>query len=49
MALGGSTNAIVHLIAMAGRAGIALDLDRFDELARKHAGARQPPARRAST
>ena len=28
MALGGSTNAIVHLIAMAGRAGIALDLER---------------------
>ncbi|MEX2501116.1 MAG: dihydroxy-acid dehydratase, partial [Trueperaceae bacterium] len=27
MALGGSTNAIIHLIAMAGRAGIALDLD----------------------
>ncbi|MFN7086119.1 MAG: L-arabinonate dehydratase [Burkholderiales bacterium] len=33
-ALSGSTNAIVHLIAMAGRAGIALGLDRFDELAR---------------
>ena len=26
MAIGGSTNAIVHLIAMAGRAGIPLDL-----------------------
>jgi dihydroxy-acid dehydratase len=35
MALGGSTNAIVHLIAMAGRAGIALDLDRFDAIARR--------------
>jgi len=34
MALGGSTNAIVHLIAMAGRAGAALDLDRFDALSR---------------
>lgn len=32
MALGGSTNAIVHLIAMAGRAGIRLTLERFDEL-----------------
>ena len=32
-ALSGSTNAIIHLIAMAGRAGIALKLDRFDELA----------------
>jgi dihydroxy-acid dehydratase len=35
MALGGSTNAIVHLIAMAGRAGARLDLDRFDELSRR--------------
>ena len=35
LALGGSTNAIVHLIAMARRAGIALDLARFDALARK--------------
>ncbi len=34
MALGGSTNSIVHLIAMARRAGIALDLDRFDALSR---------------
>ena len=34
-ALGGSTNAIVHLIAMARRAGIALDIHRFDALARK--------------
>ncbi len=35
MALGGSTNAIIHLIAMAGRAGAALDLDRFDALSRR--------------
>jgi dihydroxy-acid dehydratase len=34
MALGGSTNAIVHLVAMAGRAGIPLSLDRFDEISR---------------
>ena len=34
LALGGSTNAIVHLIALARRAGIDLRLDRFDELAR---------------
>jgi dihydroxy-acid dehydratase len=32
MALGGSTNAIVHLIAMAGRGGVRLDLDRFDAI-----------------
>ncbi len=34
LALGGSTNAIVHLIAIARRAGIALTLERFDALAR---------------
>jgi dihydroxy-acid dehydratase len=34
LGLGGSTNAIVHLIAMARRAGIPLDLARFDALAR---------------
>jgi dihydroxy-acid dehydratase len=33
-ALSGSTNAIIHLTAMAGRAGIDLKLERFDELAR---------------
>ena len=32
MAIGGSTNAIIHLVAMAGRAGIKLDLQKFDEL-----------------
>ena len=35
LALGGSTNSIVHLIAMARRAQVALDLPRFDALARK--------------
>ncbi|MEK7361701.1 MAG: dihydroxy-acid dehydratase, partial [Pseudomonadota bacterium] len=35
LAIGGSTNAIVHLIAIARRAGVKLDLDRFDALARK--------------
>jgi dihydroxy-acid dehydratase len=35
LALGGSTNAIVHLIAIARRAGVLLDLDRFDALARR--------------
>ena len=34
LALGGSTNSIVHLIAMARRAGVGLDLARFDALAR---------------
>ena len=35
MALGGSTNAVIHLLAIAGRAGVALGLDRFDELSRR--------------
>ena len=35
MAIGGSTNAVIHLVAMAGRAGIALPLERFDRIARK--------------
>ena len=34
MAIGGSTNAIVHLIAIAGRTGVPLPLSRFDELSR---------------
>jgi dihydroxy-acid dehydratase len=35
LACGGSTNSIIHLIAMARRAGIALDIDRFDAISRK--------------
>ena len=34
-AIGGSTNGLIHLIAMAGRAGVALDLDSFDRLGRE--------------
>ncbi|MFF7201145.1 L-arabinonate dehydratase [Streptomyces sp. NPDC008141] len=34
LALGGSTNAVIHLIAMAGRSGVALTLDDFDRIAR---------------
>jgi dihydroxy-acid dehydratase len=34
LAIGGSTNALVHLVALARRAGIPLTLDRFDELSR---------------
>jgi L-arabonate dehydrase len=34
MALGGSTNAVVHLIAIAGRLGVPLTLDDFDRLSR---------------
>ena len=35
MAFGGSTNAIVHIIAMARRAGLRLDLERFDAISRR--------------
>jgi dihydroxy-acid dehydratase len=35
MALGGSTNAIIHVIAMARRAGIPLDMKRFDDISRE--------------
>ena len=34
MALGGSTNAVVHLVAIAGRLGVPLTLDDFDRLSR---------------
>ncbi|WP_149824121.1 L-arabinonate dehydratase [Streptomyces tailanensis] len=34
LGLGGSTNAVIHLIAMAGRAGVKLTLDDFDRIAR---------------
>ena len=35
MAMGGSTNAIIHVIAMARRAGVALSLDDFDRISRQ--------------
>ncbi len=35
MALGGSTNAVIHLIAIAGRLGIRLTLDDFDRISRR--------------
>jgi dihydroxy-acid dehydratase len=35
MAMGGSTNAMVHVVAMARRAGIPLKVDRFDEISRQ--------------
>ena len=34
MAIGGSTNAIIHLVAIAGRVGLRLPLARFDELSK---------------
>ncbi len=35
MALGGSTNAVIHLIALARRSGVPLDLASFDEISRR--------------
>jgi L-arabonate dehydrase len=35
MAIGGSTNAVVHLLAIAGRLGIDLNLRDFDEISRR--------------
>ena len=35
MAIGGSTNAIIHLVAMAGRAHIDIPLSRFDKISRR--------------
>ncbi len=37
MAIGGSTNAIIHLKALAGRLGIDFPLERFDEISRETA------------
>jgi dihydroxy-acid dehydratase len=35
MAIGGSTNAIIHLVALAGRAGVSLELPLFDAISRR--------------
>jgi dihydroxy-acid dehydratase len=35
MSIGGGTNAVVHLLALAGRVGVPLTLDRFHELSRR--------------
>jgi L-arabonate dehydrase len=35
MAIGGSTNAVVHLLAIAGRLGIPLELEDFDNISRR--------------
>ena len=44
MALGGSTNAVLHLIAMAHEAEVDLDLDEFDRISRRtpHLGDLRP-------
>jgi dihydroxy-acid dehydratase len=35
MAMGGSTNSIIHVVAMARRAGLPLDMARFDQISRE--------------
>jgi dihydroxy-acid dehydratase len=35
MAIGGSTNAVIHLAALAGRCGLALNMKKFDEVSRR--------------
>jgi dihydroxy-acid dehydratase len=35
MAIGGSTNAIIHLVAMAGRCGLQLELSLFDRISQR--------------
>ncbi len=43
-AVGGSTNAVIHLLAMAGRIGVPLTLDDWDDLGRDRADDRRPDA-----
>ena len=51
-ALGGSTNAVLHLLAIANEAGVALELDDFNRIAdrgpahRRHDARRQVPHER---
>ncbi len=44
MALGGSTNTVLHLTALANEAGVPLSLDRFDQISREtpHLGDLRP-------
>jgi dihydroxy-acid dehydratase len=35
IAMGGSTNAIIHVVAMARRAGVPVDMEKFDQLSRQ--------------
>ena len=45
-AIGGSTNGIIHLTAIAGRLGIKLEPDRLDQLGGDHPDAGRPQADR---
>ena len=45
-ATAGSTNAVLHLLAIAHEAGVPFDLEEFEAASRAHAGDRRPEARR---
>ena len=44
MAIGGSTNAIIHVVAMARRAGIALSLEQFGQISTPAGNANPRPS-----
>ena len=46
IALGGSTNAVLHLLAMAHAAGVKLTIDDFTRIGKTRARARRPQAER---
>ena len=46
VASGGSTNAVLHLLAIANEAGVPLDIDDFNPITRSHAADRRPEAGR---
>jgi dihydroxyacid dehydratase/phosphogluconate dehydratase len=48
-AIGGSTNAVIHLLALAGRAGVELSLDDWDRARPRPAVPGRPACPRAST
>ena len=35
LAVGGSTNGLIHIAAIAGRLGLSVDLDMFDRMGRE--------------
>ena len=49
MAVAGSTNAVLHLLAIAREAQVDLELDDFDRISRRDAAPRRRATRRASS
>ena len=49
MATGGSTNAVLHFLAIAHAAGVEWTIDDFERMRKQGAGAVRPEAHRAST